>query len=176
METTQHLRIKRFAAGAVAIALPLAVTAHGPMGDSSESCPPTPHTGDPMALPPPGRFPVAPLPGAMPMPPYLHGLELTEAQRDKLFALMHDQAPNERDQLKRALRAMEDLRRLVTADRFDVDKARILAETHGQALAQLALMHAELDARMRTLLTPEQRQQLDDARTNAESRRGFKRS
>ena len=167
METTQHLRIKRLAAGAAAIALPLAVMAHGPLGDSPESCPPTPHVGDPMALPPPG---------AMPMPPYLHGLELTEAQRDRLFALMHDQAPNERDQLKRALRAMEDLRRLVAADRFDVDKARILAETHGQALAQLALMHAEFDAKMRALLAPEQRQQLDEARTNGESSRGFKRS
>jgi len=175
METTQHHRIKRLAAGAAAIALPLAVMAHGPVGDSPECCPPATHAGAPMALPPPCSFPAAPFSGAMPMPPYLHGLELTEAQRDKLFALMHDQAPNERDQLKRASRAMEDLRRLVTADRFDVDKARILAETHGQALAQLALMHAELDARTRALLTPEQRQQFDDARTKVASRRGFKR-
>lgn len=176
MTATQHLWIKRFAAGAAAIVLPLAVMAHGPAGDVPESCSPIPHEGDPMALPPPGRFPEAPPPGGMPIPPYLHGLELTEAQQDKLFALMHDHAPNERDQLKRAVKAMADLRRLAASDHFDADKARILAENHGQALTQMALMHAELNANVRSLLTPDQRRQLDDGRSRVESRRGFTRS
>lgn len=172
MKTIQHCWMKRLATGAAVIALPLAVMAHGPMADAPQNCPPTPHPGRPMALPPLGMLPEGPPPGAM--PPYLRRLELTEAQQDKLFSLMHQQAPNEREQLKAAFKAMEELRRLSASDRFDVRQARALAEAQAQALAQVALMHAELDANVRALLTPEQRKELDDARTKPESRRDFK--
>jgi Spy/CpxP family protein refolding chaperone len=175
MKTTQHLWMKRLATVAAVIALPLAVMAHGPAGDALESCPPMPHPGGPMALPPPGMFPEAPL-VALPMAPYLRGLELTEAQQDKLFSLMHEQAPNERQQSMAALKALEELRRLAVSDRFDADKARVLAEAHAQAMAKVTLMHAEIDAKVRALLTPGQRKQLDDARSRGESRLNFKRT
>lgn len=172
MRTIQHFWMKRLATGAAAIALPLAVLAHGPMTDAPQNCLPIPHPGHPMAFPPLGMFPEGPPPGAM--PPYLRGLELTEAQQDKLFSLMHEQAPDVREQMKTAFKATEELRRLAASDRFDVKQARVFAEAQAQALAQVALMHAELDAKVRALLTPEQRKELDDARTRPESRRDFK--
>lgn len=167
MKTTRHLWKKRLATAA-ALTLPLAVMAHDAAGDRPEACPP-PHAGGPMALPPHGMFPAAPPPGAM--PPYLHGLELTADQQDRLFALLHAQAPQEREQMKTAVKAREELGRLAAAELFDADRARALAATHAQALAQAALMHAELDAKLRALLTPAQRQQLDDARGKAAPRR-----
>lgn len=166
MKNPQHLWIKRLVACTAAIALPLTAMAHGLAGDAPEACPPMHHAGSPMVPPPHGMFP-----GVALTPPHLRGIELTEAQQDKLFALMHEQAPSERRQLKTAFKAMEELRRLALSDSFDADKARVFAETHAQALAKVALMHAEFDAKVRALLTLEQRKQLDDARTRDEPRR-----
>jgi Spy/CpxP family protein refolding chaperone len=171
----------RLAAAAVAISLPLSAMAQGPAvrpGAMAQGphggpmMPPPP--GGPMMPPPHGMFPHG-MPGLAP-PPMLHGVELTEPQQDKLFELMLAQAPAERARAKEAAKALDELRRLATLDRFDTDRARSLAETHGRALAQLALMRAELDARLRALLTPEQRKQLDEARARADSHPGaFKR-
>jgi Spy/CpxP family protein refolding chaperone len=172
MKTTQHLWMKRLATGAAAIVLPLAAWANSRSGDFPEGCPPMPCAGSPMRMQPPGMFPEVPPPGTM--LPYLRGLELTDAQQDKLFALLHEQAPTERERLKASLNAMEELRRSVASEHFDVGKARVLAETYAQALGQMTLMHAELDAKVRALLTPEQRKQLGDAHTNSESRRNIK--
>jgi len=172
MKANRYLWIKRLAMGAAVIALPLTVMAYGPAGGAPEGCPPMPHLGGPMTLPPPGMFPELPPPGAM--PPFLRGLALTEAQEDKLFSLMHAGMPRLREQLRAALKAMEELRGLAASDKFDAEKARVIAETQAKAMAQVALMHSELDAKVRALLTPEQRKQLDDARTKAKSHRNFK--
>jgi Spy/CpxP family protein refolding chaperone len=173
MKTTQHLWKNCLAMGTVAIVLPLSAMAHGLAGDEPEICPPMSAAGL-MALPPPELFPSALPPGFMPMPPYLNGLELTEDQQDKLFELVHAIAPSEREQMKTAFKAMEELHRLAASEHFEVGKARVFAEAHAQAMAQVDLMHAELDAKVRTLLTPEQRKQLDEERSKAESRNCFK--
>ena len=174
MKPTRHLWMKRLATGAAAIVLPIVVMAHDTAEPKHENCPRLQHATGPMALPPPGAFPELP-PGG-PLPAYLRDIELTEAQQDKLFALMHEQAPLEREKMKAAFKAMEELHRLADADRFDADKARALAETHAQALGQLVMLHVELDAKVRALLTAEQRKQIDEARAKGDSRRSFKRS
>lgn len=173
MANLSYLWAKRLAIGVAAVTLPLAVMAFGPMGDGPGNCPPMPHIGNPMHLPMPGMFPDAPPPGIM--PPFLHHLELSDAQQDKVFNLLHDQAPKARDSFKAASKAMEELRRLSSSDHFDASKARSLAETHAQAMSQIVLMHAELDAKLRSILTPEQRKKLDDAQNRAESACNFKR-
>lgn len=172
MEAT-HGWIRRLTTGATMIALPLAVMAHGPTGDLPEICPPIPHAGSPMALPPFGMLPGAP-PLDM-MPPSMLGLKLTDEQRDKIFALMHEQIPSVREKLKAASKAREELRRMAGEDGFNADKARTLAQTSAQAMALVMLKHAELDAKLRMLLTPEQRKQSDDARSKTEPCRSFRR-
>jgi len=61
-------------------------------------------------------------------------------------------------------RSRQDLRQLAMADRFDEARARQIADTQAKALANLAVMRAQTMARVREILTPEQRQQLDQAR------------
>lgn len=114
-----------------------------------------------------------PFPGAN--PPFLRDLKLTETQQDKLFALMHEQAPQARESAKAGFKAMDELRRLATSNSFDANQARRLADAYGQASAQLVLMHAEMAVKVRALLTAEQRQQLDDAHAKPETRHNLKR-
>jgi hypothetical protein len=83
VKTTQYLWMKRLAAGAAVIALPLAVMAQGPVGEVPKGCPSTPRTGRPIILLPLGMFPELPPPGALPIAPYPRGLKLTEVQQDK---------------------------------------------------------------------------------------------
>ncbi len=169
MKAAERPWVLRLAIGAAVVAIPSAAMAREPATpDPLETCAALPPRGMP-PMPPSGRFPDlpppdAPPPGFMPPLPSLRGIKLTEAQEDKLFDLIMAQAPMERAKAKEAFKALDELRRLADGDRFDREKARQLAETHAQAMAQLALMHAELDAKVRALLTPEQRKQADEAR------------
>ena len=171
MKVIQQL-LKHIAASIAVIALPLSVMAQGAASGAPENCPPIPHAGNPTALPPFAMFPEVPPFGMT--PPFLRDLKLTEAQQDKLFALMHEQIPKMREQMKAAFKPVEELRRQACMGLFDPEKARTLAEAHGRAAAQMTLIHAELDAKVHALLTPEQRQQLDAPRPMAESCRDTK--
>jgi len=90
----------------------------------------------------------------------LHRLKLTEAQQDKLFAIMHAQAPQRREQDKAIRKAHEALRELGRADKFDEAKAGALSRDLGQAVAAQALLQARTEAQILAVLTPEQREQL----------------
>lgn len=94
----------------------------------------------------------------------LHRLNLTEAQQDKLFAIMHAQAPQRRDHEKAIRKAHEALREQGRADKFDEAKAGALARDLGQAVAADALLRARTDAQVLAVLTPEQREQLHQHR------------
>jgi Spy/CpxP family protein refolding chaperone len=152
-----------------AAAIPLAAAAHAPLGE--------PFAGDRMPPPPCGAMPMHP--GGMenpghppsmmpPLPLYLRDVVLNEAQQDKVFSLLLAQAPRQREQAKAAFKTMEELRLLSTSDHFDVVKARGSADAHAHAVADMALLRAELDAGIRALLTPEQRKQIDDGRNRFE--------
>ena len=91
----------------------------------------------------------------------LRGLNLTEAQRDQVFKIHHEQEPAMHEQMKKVQRSREDLRQLAMADRFDEARARQIADTQAKALANLAVMRAQTMSRIREILTPEQRQRLD---------------
>ena len=95
---------------------------------------------------------------------HLHGLKLSEAQQDKLFALMHAQAPLRREQEKAVRKAHEALRELARADRFDEASAGARSRELGQAVAAEALLRARTEAQALAILTPEQRQQLRERR------------
>lgn len=94
------------------------------------------------------------------VPPYLHGIELTEAQQDKVFAATYAQEPLLREQKKIIFKAHTQLRELAASAQYDDAKASILANTAAQATARLSLEHARLEQQVLALLTPEQRTQL----------------
>jgi protein CpxP len=91
---------------------------------------------------------------------WLRQLDLTEAQRDQIFSIFHDQAPATREQMKLVRRAREALRRAALAPGFDRAQARSLADAEGKALSGMALMRAETMSRVAAILTPEQRKKL----------------
>jgi Spy/CpxP family protein refolding chaperone len=97
-------------------------------------------------------------------PPYLMGLQLSEDQQDKVFAVLHAAAPQFREQMKAARKAHDALRDLAHAVAFDNAKAGALAQSAASAESQLALLHARIDHDIFLLLTPEQRAQLAEKR------------
>lgn len=96
------------------------------------------------------------------MMPLLHQLDLSEAQQDKVFSIMHAQAPLMREQAKIAHKAHTELRELGFADKFDDAKARSLADAEARAHAEMALLRTRTAQQIFALLTPEQRKQALD--------------
>jgi Spy/CpxP family protein refolding chaperone len=87
----------------------------------------------------------------------LRGVELSEAQDDQVFAILHAEEPYLREQGKAAAKASEALRALAGADKYDDAKAAALAREAATAMANIALQHARTEQKLRSLLTPEQR-------------------
>jgi len=102
----------------------------------------------------------------------LHGLKLSDAQQDKLFAIMHAQAPERREHDKAIRKAHEALRELGRADKFDDAKAAALSRDLGQAVAADALLRARTEAQALAVLTPEQREQLRQRRMRGRDAEG----
>ena len=153
MKSSKTLWLKRIVIGTAVATLPQVLLARG-ADNAPPPCPPDLVERDAARQPPPG----------MPGRPLLHGVDLSEAQQDAVFDLVHGEIPAQRKLEKKAAKALDELQRLSAGEHFDAQQARALADRYAQAQAQLAFNQAELDARLRALLTPEQRQQLDAPR------------
>jgi Spy/CpxP family protein refolding chaperone len=95
---------------------------------------------------------------------HMRELNLTEQQRDQIFKIHHDSVPPMREQMKQVQKARDDLRQVAMADKFDEAKARQAADTQAKAMANMAVMRAQTMNRVRQVLTPEQRQKMDQMR------------
>jgi Spy/CpxP family protein refolding chaperone len=118
-----------------------------------------------MEGPPPGSG-FARGPGTPGLPSFLHGIELSEAQQDKVFAATYAQAPLLREQEKIAFKAHAQLRELAASSAYDDAQAGALASTAAQAMATISLLHARLEQQLLAVLTPEQRKQAQQRRDN----------
>ncbi len=99
------------------------------------------------------------------MPPFLQGVELTEAQRDAVFNILHNQAPVVRDKQKALHKALEALHVLTLSDgKYDEAKSRSLAQEIADNSAALALLRSHAEHEVYALLTPEQRKQVGERR------------
>lgn len=130
-----------FIAGLLGLGIPFAAFAQ------------TPH---PCPMPPAGLH--APVHAAM--PPFLHGLKLSESQQDAIFEITHNAAPALREQAKTLKKAEEESQKLLLAEREDENAARIIAENIGRAVSEMHQLRLRIDRQILTLLTPEQRRQL----------------
>jgi protein CpxP len=120
-------------------------------------------SAEPDRAPPPGHMMHEGGPGGHgPAPRFLRGVALDEAQQDKVFAIVHAQQPQLREQSKAARHAHEALRAMATSGQFDEAKASALAQTAAKAMAAMALQQARTDAQVYALLTPEQRRQASE--------------
>lgn len=157
LPSRNHLKRFLIAAG-VALAIPLsAVAIQGRMHQGS--------CGDLAVHEHPAR-------GGERMPPYLRGLNLSEAQRDKVFAILHAQAPAMRDKAKAMHRAEADLRGLVMSPDFSEITARSLADASGKAMAEMTLARIATDRQVLEVLTSEQRKQMAEMRPEREAVQG----
>lgn len=112
------------------------------------------HPGGPEQFGPPPGGPGMP-------PPFLLGLDLTEAQQDKVFTILHGQAPYVREQDKVLHKAREALKALASGAQYDDAKAASLAQTAAQAMANLELSRARTEQKLLAVLTAEQRKQVE---------------
>jgi len=106
-------------------------------------------------------FPEAMMPGA-PLPPFLHGVDLSEAQRDAIFAILHADAPAVWEHMKAERKAQEALHELTFSGKYDEAKAKELVNTAADHLAALSLLRVRSESRIYALLTPEQRKQASE--------------
>ena len=121
--------------------------------------------------PPPGFGPgpgagFGPGPGFGPAgrPPLFHGVELTDAQEDQVFAILHAEQPYLREQVKAAAKAREALHALASVDKYDDAKAAALAQAAATAGANIELQHVRTRQKLLAVLTPEQRKQQTEQR------------
>jgi Spy/CpxP family protein refolding chaperone len=121
--------------------------------------------------PPPG---FGPGPGFGPQgrAPLFRGVELTEAQEDKVFAILHAEQPYLRDQAKAATKAREALRALAGADKYDDAKAAALAQAAATAAANIELQHVRTRQKLLAVLTSEQRKAQAEQRKERQEQDG----
>ena len=93
---------------------------------------------------------------------HLRGLDLTQAQRDQIFKIHHEQAPAMREQMKNMRNARRDLAQAAGGEPYDAERVRAAAEAQGKAVTQLALMRAQTMQKVSAVLTPEQRAKLKE--------------
>ena len=98
--------------------------------------------------------------------PLLRGVELTEAQEYKVFAILHAEKPYLRDQGKAAAKAHEALRAMAGAEKYDDAKAASLAKAAGTAMSNVALQRVRAEQKLLAVLTPEQRKQQPESSPN----------
>ena len=100
-------------------------------------------------------------PGPFGTPPFLRGLGLSDEQNDRVFTILHSQAPKRRA-LENAERKADDaLRDLARAPELDQARASGAAQALGQAIADQELLRLQTRALLKAVLTPQQRGLLD---------------
>lgn len=103
-------------------------------------------------------------PGMVGRPSFMRGVELTEAQEDKVFMILHEEKPYLREQGKAAAKANEALREMAGADKYDDAKAAALAQAAATAMANISLQRARTEQKLLAVLTPEQRKKQEEDR------------
>ena len=104
----------------------------------------------------------------------LRGLKLSEVQRDKVFDVLHAQAPQLRANAKQRRAAVRELRMLTLNDNYDEVRAKALTDSLAQSIAQNAMIRSRSANEIYQVLTPEQRQLVQErlARRAARAHRG----
>lgn len=107
--------------------------------------------------------------------PFLGGIALSEAQEDRLFAIMHAQAPQLREQEKAERKAAQALRAMKESGQYDEAQASAQARALGQAIAAQEVLRARTASQVMALLTPQQKEALQHERDDEGGPRGPRR-
>jgi len=96
----------------------------------------------------------------MPGAGFLRGLDLSEAQRDRVFSILHAQAPTLREKAREARTAREAMHQLALAGELDETRLQEAAQRASRAMTDLAVQRARTHNAVFKELTPEQQSQL----------------
>lgn len=102
----------------------------------------------------------------------LHRLDLSEAQQDKIFDIMHAQAPAMRDQMKSLRKSEKDLQALKATPDYSEAKARQLVDQIAKQRADMEMSRLQAERKVMDILTPEQRKQLAETKPAKRDERG----
>jgi periplasmic protein CpxP/Spy len=102
----------------------------------------------------------------------LHRLDLSEAQQDQIFELMHAQAPAMRKQMKTLRQHEAALQTLKKTPDYSEAKAKELIINMTQQRADMEMARLQVERKVMEVLTPEQRQQLTEMKPGKRDGRG----
>jgi len=102
----------------------------------------------------------------------LHRLDLSEAQQDKIFDIMHAQAPAMREQMKSLRNSEKELQALKATPDYSEAKARQLVDQIAKQRADMEMSRLQAERKVMDILTPEQRKQLAETKPAKRDERG----
>lgn len=121
-----------------------------------------PASNKPTAAAPAAAAPAAPAAAPDLTPPFLRGIELTAEQKTHINNVINEQVPAVREHSRLMREKHDALQALVIAEKYDHNQAQQLVDELTKGMATLTLLRADTDAKLMTLLTPAQRQQVRD--------------
>ncbi len=101
---------------------------------------------------------------------FLRGLDLSDAQRDRIFEIRHAAAPKMREQAKALRQARGELAKLALSADYDEAKVKALADRNAQAISEMAQLRARNLNEIYQVLTPEQRTKVQERQARRASR------
>lgn len=99
------------------------------------------------------------------LPPFLHGLDLSEEQRDRIFDITYAQIPERRKQQRELHKLKAQLRELPLSADYDAGKVKKLVDSETRLRAEQQLKMADVHHRIYQVLTEAQRKQLAERQT-----------
>ena len=88
-------------------------------------------------------------------------LDLSEEQREQVRKLLDEKRKSMDEQMRSERESHQALHQAMTAQPYDAEAVRRLAEAQGAAVTARIIARAETRQRIRALLSDEQREQLD---------------
>lgn len=111
----------------------------------------------------PMEFPEAPghcSMGEKHMPLYLRGIDLSDAQEDNIFSILHNVEPQMRQKMKVLHQAHQGMMALASSPQYDEAEARHLADATAKIMAEMDVLRARTDHQLLFVLDENQRQQV----------------
>ena len=108
--------------------------------------------------------------GGSPLEHIARKLNLTDTQKTQIRAILEAERPTVQPIAARMLANQQQLNQLTANGQFDEQQVRAIATQQGQLASQLIVEKERVQAQIYQILTPEQRTQAQELRTEIEAR------
>ncbi len=105
-------------------------------------------------------------------PRFLKGIDLTEEQKDQIFAIKHAEVPKARERMKARHTLKQEL--MAMSDNFNEGSAKVIADKLAAIESEGILARAQNHQKILNLLTPAQKKQVSENRQKFKERHQFK--